>query len=181
MQETSQVQIEQWLDDGLGQKYVPSNVEKKKAIVMYVLFGIMMIMSKPQMNIFEYFHLKQSVGWWVSFVLFFVVFAVLLFLPVIKYLWLIPLVALIVMWAIFVKQAWDGVYYSEKEKSPLLVFSSMGAWLLWLFEISPEIGFGGMSSDVSSVDVQPQQVITPNQQVPQVSQPPVSESDMQGK
>jgi len=122
--------------------YLPSSAEKKRAVVMYFLFGIIMMLPKVQMNVFEYFHLKQATGRWMTFVVFFIVFAVLLFLPVIKYLGLIPLIALIGMWAFFIKQARDGKYLVIKDNGKggwLAVFSWIGWWLLTLFEISPQV------------------------------------------
>jgi hypothetical protein len=40
--------------------YIPSSKEKKRAVIMYFLFGIMMVIADKKTNEFEYFHLKQS-------------------------------------------------------------------------------------------------------------------------
>lgn len=42
------------------EQYVPSSVEKKKALMMYFLFGIMIVLSKRKVSDFEYFHAKQA-------------------------------------------------------------------------------------------------------------------------
>jgi len=120
-------------------KYFPSSSEKKRAIVMYLLLGIMVMVTKPQMSVFEYYHLKQSVGWWTTFLMFVVAFAILFFVPFIKLLWLIPLVIWIALWWVFVKQSWDWNYYSQSKQSPLQFVSAIWWWLLNLFEISPSV------------------------------------------
>ena len=40
--------------------YIPSSSEKKRAIMMYLFFGIMVSITKKEINIFEYHHLKQA-------------------------------------------------------------------------------------------------------------------------
>jgi len=159
----------QWLDVVKQEVYVPSGAEKKRAVVMYMLFGIVMMMGKSEMNVFEYYHLKQSIGRWLSFIMFFVVFAILLFLPVIKFLGIIPLFGLILILWLFIKQAWDWKYVVENEKTnPMQIFASIGTWLLNLFEISPNVY---SSLNVDSFGENNQQL---NQDV--VSQPPVDDS-----
>jgi uncharacterized membrane protein len=75
------------------------------------------MLTKKEMDLFELFHLKQASGWWLSFVFFFVISAVLFFVPVIKFLGLLPLLAMVVIWLIFIKQAWDGKYVDATEKA----------------------------------------------------------------
>lgn len=130
--QTTQTTTEQSL------KYAPSSLEKKRAVVMYGLFGIIIMIGKKEMNQFEYFHLKQAAGWWISFIFFFIVSSVIFFIPVIKFLGLIPLLAMIVVWVIFVKQAWDGKFDENQTKGPLQVFSGIWIWLLDLFEVWPK-------------------------------------------
>ncbi|NOZ43738.1 MAG: DUF4870 domain-containing protein [bacterium] len=103
-------------DEPVPVTYIPSSSEKKKAVIMYGLFGIVIMIGKKEMSPFEYFHLKQSVGWWILFVFFFIISSVMFFIPVIKFLGLIPLIAMIVVWAIFIKQAWDGKYQLDSQK-----------------------------------------------------------------
>jgi hypothetical protein len=40
--------------------YVPSSIQKKRAIMMYFLMGIVLVLSEKKTNEFEYFHLKQA-------------------------------------------------------------------------------------------------------------------------
>jgi len=132
--------------------YVPSSSEKKRAIVMYLLFGIMIMVAKSQMTVFEYYHLKQAVGWWTSFMMFFVVFAVLLFIPFIKFLGLIPLLVRVVLWWIFLKQSRDWIYFKQNDKGVLQFVSSIWAWLLSLFEVVPTVIW---VENIPSMDIPP--------------------------
>ncbi len=116
-------------------KYVPSSSDKKRAIMMYLVLGIMVWLSKKNMNNFEYYHLKQAAGRWMIFILILVFAIVLLFIPIIKYLAIIPLIVLVVVWAINIKQARDWKYFINKKDSPLALFSWVGAWFIDLFEI----------------------------------------------
>ncbi len=116
-------------------KYIPSSSDKKRAIMMYLFFGIMVSISKKTLNNFEYYHLKQASGRWIIFLLILVFDVVLLFIPVIKYLGLIPLIVLLVALVISAKQARDGKYFLDKKDSPLALFSWVGGWFIDLFEI----------------------------------------------
>lgn len=116
-------------------KYIPSSSDKKRAIMMYLFFGIMVSISKKNLNKFEYYHLKQASGRWIIFLLILVFDVVLLFIPVIKYLGLIPLIVLLVALIISAKQARDGKYFVDKKDSPLALFSWVGGWFIDLFEI----------------------------------------------
>ena len=41
--------------------YIPSSIEKKRAVMMYMLFGVIIAISNKKVNSFEYFHLKQAI------------------------------------------------------------------------------------------------------------------------
>lgn len=120
------------------QLYIPSSVEKKRAILMYLLLGIMgSLGKKSQQSDFEYFHLKQAMGWRTMLVLILLVSAILLFIPLIKYIPLIAIVIMIIVLIICIKQANDG-QYGRKTKNSLSLFSWIGEWMLGLFEIKQD-------------------------------------------
>lgn len=120
-------------------KYMPSSLEKRRAMMMYLFFGIMVSISKEEMNPFEYYHLKQASGWRILFLLVLVFDLVLLFIPVIKYLGIVPLLILFVVWIINVKQAKWWKYYVDKSESVLFVLSAVWDWFIELFEISVSV------------------------------------------
>lgn len=116
-----------------SQHYIPSSIEKKRAVTMYVLSWIIMTAWKNEMNQFELFHLKQSLGRWSCFLLVFIVSLILLFIPYIKILALLFVFSMIVMLSIFVKQARDWMYdYDTKNK--LSIFQWVWWRILNLFE-----------------------------------------------
>lgn len=91
----------------IDDQYVPSSVERKKAVLMYFLVGIIAALSKEKVSIYEYFHLKQSLGRWMIFFISLIIGIVLIFIP---YLWVIPLfvfLCFLIIRGVFVKQAWE--------------------------------------------------------------------------
>lgn len=116
--------------------YVPSSIEKKRALVMYFLFGIMIVIADKKTNDFEYFHFKQAIWWRVSFIAFIMLSLVILFLPIIKFIGLLLILVLFGVLIFMIKQAWDGKYYPDLKWYPLAVFPSLWNWLTSLFEIN---------------------------------------------
>jgi hypothetical protein len=53
-----------------NQRYIPTSVEIKRVLFMYLIIGIMIQLAKPQLTIYEYQHLKQSLGWTMILILF---------------------------------------------------------------------------------------------------------------
>jgi len=47
--------------------YVPAETERKTAMLMYFVTGIIAALHKKQLTVFEIFHLKQSLGYWTVF------------------------------------------------------------------------------------------------------------------
>lgn len=137
MQETQQTIDQKWSVNNL---YVPSSLEKKRAILMYLFFGIMIFVGKKEMSIFEYFHLRQALWWSVLFVLFLILGLVLFFLPVIKYIWLLVILVIVFVWILFVLDAWKWKYsVIWGEKAPLALFKWVWEWIINLFEIQIKV------------------------------------------
>ena len=49
------------LEGLIDEEYVPSSLERKKAVLMYFFVGIVFSLSKDRVSVYELFHLKQSV------------------------------------------------------------------------------------------------------------------------
>ncbi len=63
-------------------KYIPSSSEKKRAVMMYLLLGIILVAtSKSDVSSFEVAHFKQALGRWLVFLTTVLVSIVLLFIP----------------------------------------------------------------------------------------------------
>ena len=78
----------------LNENYVPSETERKRVLVYYFLVGILFALSNNSLSKYEYFHLKQAIGWWIVF---FLVFVSSLFLWFIPFLDLIPFLLQLVL------------------------------------------------------------------------------------
>ena len=96
------------------ENYIPSSSEKKQAVVMYMLVGLLLSMGKQEVSPYTYHHIKQSMGWIVLLVsiLFVDVMLVILGMIMSFFLWIALLITLpvLVVGVLCVKQAWDGKY-----------------------------------------------------------------------
>lgn len=45
------------------ESYIPSSLERKKTLLMYFFFGIVIAIAQGKLSEFELYHLKQSIGW----------------------------------------------------------------------------------------------------------------------
>ena len=118
--------------------YIPSALEKKRAVMMYLIFGVIVVLIKREGTPFEYFHLKQSTGWWMVFALWILISIVILFVPVLQYLPLAIIAADLVIYALFVKQARDGKFFISAKDAFMPVFTGVGSWFYQLFDYSFE-------------------------------------------
>lgn len=126
------------LNNLIKDDYIPSSVERKKSILMYFFVGIVAALTKEKISVYEYFHLRQSLGRWSLFFVFMVIGIVLMFIP---YLWIIPLIIFLsffVVWCIFTLQARKWEYVLGKDTIFLPFFVGMGGWIVAIFEI--EVG-----------------------------------------
>ncbi len=132
------IEIPRIIPDNQGDlSYTPSSIEKKRAVMMYLLFGIIIVISNKKVNIFEYFHLKQSIWWWLCFIMVIVFSIFLILLPWLKYIWILALLIMVILFIVFVKQAWDGKYKTSSSTYLLALFPWLWTWLVDLFEIWP--------------------------------------------
>lgn len=132
------------IDGLIAEDYVPSSVERKKAVLMYFFVGIIAALSKEKISIYEFFHLKQSIWWWMIFFMSMIIGIIFIFIP---WLWIIPVVLFIcflVVWIIFVKQAREWKYLIQDDKVFLPFFAGMWWWVVDIFELDI---YGGNEDD----------------------------------
>jgi len=119
--------------------YTPSSTEKKRAVMMYLLIGIIVVaLNNQKKNAFESFHLKQSLGWRSVFLLLMIASAIFMFLPIIKYLPVFVVLIMVIFLGVFIKRARDGKYTIAQENK-LSIFVSLGGWVMDLFEVKQEV------------------------------------------
>lgn len=122
--------------------YVPAETERKTAMLMYFVTGIIAALHKKKLTVFEIFHLKQSLGYWTVFFIIAAISSVLFFIPYVRILPVIAFFMLVVVLVIFVKQALNGRYFiqsDEWEKLFLPFFHELGWWIIDTFETKIEI------------------------------------------
>lgn len=118
--------------------YIPSSTEKKRAVMMYLLIGIIVIaFNNQKKSDFEQFHLKQSLWWRAVFLLLIVITAVFAFIPILKYLPIFIVLIMVTFLGIFIKRARDGKYAINQENK-LAIFVGLGEWILTLFDVKEE-------------------------------------------
>ncbi len=118
--------------------YIPSSTEKKRAVMMYFLIGIIVVgFNNQKKSDFEQFHLKQAIWWRAVFLFLIVVTSIFMFIPLIKYIPIFAVVIMVAFLAIFIKHARDGKY-SIAQENKLAIFISLGEWIMILFEVNKE-------------------------------------------
>lgn len=128
------------IDGLITEDYVPSSVERKKAVLMYFFVGIVAVLSKEKISIYEMFHLKQSMGRWMIFFICMVIGIIFIFIP---FLWIIPVILFIcflVVWVLFTKQAREGKYVIREDGVFLPFFAGIWGWIVDIFELDVEDG-----------------------------------------
>ncbi len=126
------------LDVLIQQRYVPTEAERKRAVMMYFFVWIMIVLDKKSISMYEVYHVKQAVGWWLLFFFILVTTMFLFFVPY-KLINLIPMVLLalmLVVWWVFVKQAWEWKYLTGKHNDRIFLpfFFGLWSWVLNLFD-----------------------------------------------
>lgn len=106
---------------------------------MYLWIGLLLSLSKTDMSRFEYFHLRQALGRWLVFMLVVLVSVVLLFLPIIRFIGRLVIVAMLVIVWLFIKQAWDGIAYDSVENAQIPLFVGVWGRLLQMFDMTIHI------------------------------------------
>ena len=120
--------------------YLPSSSEKKQAVMMYMVVGLILSMWKREVSPYTHHHLKQSLGWLVFLVLtiFVDLVLVVLWLIISFFLWFAVLITVpaLTIWVMGIYQAQQGNYIRENEviNKFFLFFSGIWNWVLNLFD-----------------------------------------------
>jgi len=128
----------QELEKLIEQGYVPSEQERRKAVMMYFLIWIIISLIKGVESKYESYHLKQALGWWFVFVVVVIINVILFFVPILNILWWLVVVLMFWVWVYFVYQAIAGRYTTENDKIILPVFYWLGEWVWQLFELDSD-------------------------------------------
>lgn len=111
------------------QRYIPTSVEIKRVVLMYLFVGIMIQLAKAQLTIYEYQHLKQSLWCLIVLILLLCISAPLWFIPygpmIIALVWLVWV--WYVVWLVYRAFQW---HYPQHE----WFLVSIGTWMLSIFD-----------------------------------------------
>ncbi len=132
--------------------YIPSAWEKKRVLLLYILLGIMFIVTKKSVTSYELYHIYQSIGWWIVFIVSLLASVILLFLPYLYILASIPIIILVSVWVYFVRQARVWYFETVIQTRALWVFAGLGQWLLMIFDVQFEVA-GSLEVVVPGVSV----------------------------
>ncbi len=123
------------LDGLIDEWYVPSSVERKKAVLMYFFVGIVLALAKEKVSVYEFFHLKQALGRWMVFFVVMIVAVIFIFIP---YLWVLPILVFLmflVIWVLFLKQAYEWRYVVDNDKQLFPFYASLWWRVVNIFEM----------------------------------------------
>ncbi len=123
------------LDGLINDRYVPSSVERKKALLMYFFVGIVAILAKEEVSVYEMFHLKQSMGWRMSFFVAMIWSIVFIFIPYVRIIPVLIFIAFIIVWIIFCKQAREWRYTIQDDRIVMPIFAGLWGWMVTIFEL----------------------------------------------
>ena len=129
-------------DDLIKESYVPSETEMKRVVMYYFLLWILFALSNNHLSKYEYYHLKQAIGWWIVFFLVFITSMFVMWIPVIRLFRVFSMILLLIILGFFIYQVVQRKYtvtISDKEKVPLAIFAGIWNWLLELFDKKFEI------------------------------------------
>lgn len=123
------------LEELIDQKYVPSALERKKAILMYFLLGIFITTINKKATMYEMFHLKQAMWLWTVLIAIFVSSLFMMFIPFVKVIPVFLLFFMLIFFVLFIKQAWEWYYTLNSDRTLLPIFYWIWGWIVDIFEI----------------------------------------------
>ena len=122
--------------------YIPSETERKRAMLMYFLMWIMGTLSKKILSSYELFHLKQAMWWWNIFFILLVVLVMFFLIPIVWYITVLIFFIMLLLWCFFLKQARDWTYFVGSGRGSKIFFPFfywVWAWIISVFELKFDI------------------------------------------
>lgn len=131
------------------QLYLPSSSERKRAITAYLLIGLFFFSGKEDLTVYEYFHYKQAIGWYMSTMALLLLQLLLVWIPILKWLPFFFVLANLVILLIIVFKAWKGEYMDNllQEKRWKMFYTDLGGWILGIFDVKKRV-YGDISLDI---------------------------------
>jgi uncharacterized membrane protein len=86
--------------------YLPGSSERKRAIMAYLLVGLLFFSGKEELTVFEYYHYKQSIGWYTLTIFSLVLWILVFWIPVLRWIPFILVLFNLIVLFIFIFKAW---------------------------------------------------------------------------
>ena len=133
------------------QLYLPSSSERKRVITAYLLIGLFFFSGKEELTVYEYFHYKQAIGWYMSTMALLLFQLMLVWIPILKWLPFLFVLANLVIVVIFVFGAWKGQYARDvlQEHRWKMFYADLGGRLLGIFDIKMRV-YGDIATDTTA-------------------------------
>jgi uncharacterized membrane protein len=109
--------------------YLPSSKEVKLVVLCYLLIGLLVVLQRKELSVYEEYHVSQAIGRRVIFILLLVILIVLVLLPFVKRIPILIFLGMVALWWYMVYQAWSQKY-GRKKMSPLALFHGIGQWFI---------------------------------------------------
>ena len=134
-----------------AQLYLPSSSERKRVITAYLLIGLFFFSGKEELTVYEYFHYKQAIGWYMSTMALLLFQLMLVWIPILKWLPFLFVLANLVIVVIFVFGAWKGQYARDvlQEHRWKMFYADLGGRLLGIFDIKKRV-YGDIATDTTA-------------------------------
>ena len=124
-------ELEKLIDGG----YIPSESERRKAVMMYFLVWLIIGLIKGLNSKYEKYHFYQAMWWWFVFIVLLLVSILFLFIPFVRLIPILFILFLLIINWIYIYQAIEGKYTINEDKIVFPVFYWLGKWIGDLFEI----------------------------------------------
>lgn len=128
--------------------YLPSSSERKRVITAYLLVGLFFFSEKEDLSVYEYYHYKQALGRYVATMFFLLLLLFFVWIPILRYIPILLVLANLVMLGVLVFGAWQGQYLKDELQAPVWkrFFADLGGRLLHLFDIKKRV-YGDITMD----------------------------------
>ncbi len=124
----------------LSWEYIPSELERRRAVLYYLLVWILTSAGSPKSE-YEEWHFRQAIGWWLVFILIWILsvpLSMLLVLWVGFVAWVIGFVLIVwwlVLWAYLIKNALEGRVVADKKGKKVILFPFLKGLWDWAVEV----------------------------------------------
>jgi uncharacterized membrane protein len=134
--------------------YLPGSSERKRAIMTYLLVGLLFFSGKEELTVFEYYHYKQSIGWYTLTIFSLVLWILVFWIPVLRWIPFILVLFNLIVLFIFIFKAWKWEYIANvmEEEKRKTFYADLWGRVLWIFEVNKRVYWDISLDNWSQID-----------------------------